>query len=417
MKVYILAGCLNSSRISYSTLVFRSLRIGFPTADVEVLINLPMPTEDSDAIEKAALNCGCKVTHVTDLKHHEYVEKLVIGQSDPFWIVDTDVIFYASVEEWDMRECYLAGALIPEFEDQFTKAITRSRLHTSLMYVNPEKAYKLATSYITRHPDTIYNPGANLFYPLYMPYNGKSIFYDTAAMLYHAIGGTPFTPHQLDHYFHFHFGTCADSVLPHLQNAAVIENRRAEVMKDPSLGIGKWREQMEYFEMLAPKWDGKDVIAKITDDNAVSAREWCVALCNGNQEAMTFCDIWYRYCHAIDDLVDTVVDGRPTMSKDQMISIFFTAALLYNCSFYVKNRDLLSPIVLLVTNTYRDSVAWENSSKSHLRAMGDVFRTCGNEMYVMVALLCGGEDHMRKMSMAIKERDWLGQHDDTGRPM
>lgn len=418
MRVFILAGCRSSALIDYSTLVFKTLRIGFPVSEVEVLINPPISDADQLGIALVASDAGCKVTVLKDeWKHHEFVEKLVMTEDEPFWLVDTDVIFYGNIELWDMGDRYLSGAFIPEFQDDFTKAITRSRLHTSLLYVNPKEVRKRKTLYSQRHPETIYNPEANLFYPLFMPFNGRSIFYDTASMLYHAIGGTKFTEDELNHYFHFHFGTCAETVLPHLRGAEEIAKRRRTILNNPGLGIGKWREQMEYFRNLAPRWDGVDVIAPIKPEDEKSAQEWCVALCNGDREAMSFCDVWYRYCHAIDDLIDTIEDGRPTMSKDQIISVFFTAAVLYNCGFYIRNRDLLSPIVLLVTNTYRDSVEWEMSSKGHLRAMADVFRTCGNEMFVMVALICGGEAHMRKMSMAIKERDWLGQHDAKGRPM
>ena len=104
------------------------------------------------------------------------------------------------------------------------------------------------------------------------------------------------------------------------------------------------------------------------------------------------------------------------MPKEEIISVFFNACSLYSCSFYTKNLWLLMPIVLQITNTYSDSVAWENSPKEHLRKMADVFRTCGNEMYVMVALICGGEKHMRKYSQLMKERDWLLQHNSQGAP-
>ena len=65
---------------------------------------------------------------------------------------------------------------------------------------------------------------------------------------------------------------------------------------------------------------------------------------------------------------------------------------------------------------YADSMEWENSSLKRRRQMADVMRTCGNEMYFMIALLKGGEEHMRNMSPRIRERDWIGQHDEHGNP-
>lgn len=196
-----------------------------------------------------------------------------------------------------------------------------------------------------------------------------------------------------------------------------LELEREKILRNPQLGRLKWREQMEYFHARPATTDGKDVIAPIKNGDAAMALKWNTDLCRGNREAMNFCDMWYNYCHGIDDLIDTLEDGRPTMSKEQIISLFLKAAVFYNSRFFVEHRELLFPIALQTTNTYADSVAWENSSKAHLRIMGDVFRTCGNEMYFLVALICGGEAHMRNMSQNIKERDWLGQHDEKGQPV
>lgn len=169
-----------------------------------------------------------------------------------------------------------------------------------------------------------------------------------------------------------------------------------------------------YYETRQSISDGTDVIEPIKKEDAADAVKWNVELCRGNAEAMNFCDLWYQFCHGIDDLIDTMEDGRPKMSKEQIISLFLKAAIFYNSKFFVQHRELLFPIAIQVTNTYADSVAWERSSERHLRIMGDVFRTCGNEMYFMVALICGGPAHMRTMSQRIKERDWLGQHDERG---
>ena len=192
--------------------------------------------------------------------------------------------------------------------------------------------------------------------------------------------------------------------------------RRLAILAKPELGIGVWREQEECFARRQFAEDGTNVIAPIVPADAEEARKWNVQLCCGNQDAMLFCDLVVRYVHGIDDLVDTLRDGRPRMSKEQMVSLFLNAAVLYNSGFYRANQNLLFPIVIQVTNTYMDSVAWEHCPAKHLRAMADVFRICGDEMFIMVALICGGEAHMRRMSAAIKERDWLRQHDELGNP-
>jgi hypothetical protein len=419
MKVFILATCRREDLIPYTLLVFKTFRIGFPTAELHVHTN---GTEGShiwgqtlkDVVEAA----GGQLYIKDETTHHGWIAGLVEAEHDAFWLCDTDMVFYRSVEDWKFPDNLpMAGYRVPEFYDEFTKSITRARLHTSLLRIDPF-AFRVAwLKYCTNHPQTQFNPIANPFHPVVMPLNGRSYFHDTLSVAYHGIGGVEFTPQQKESYFHFHFGTFSDLVLPKLRVGDSMATMRKAILENPSLGIGMWRMQEEYFANQQAFLDGSDVVAPINQKDAKEAQAWNEALCKGNIHAMQFCDLWYRYCHGIDDLIDTMKDGRPTMSKDQMVSLFFTAALLYNTEFFVQNRNLLCPIVLQVTNTYRDSIAWEQSPRYHLRQMGDVFRTCGNEMYVMVALVCGGEAHMREMSMAIKERDWLGQHDEAGRPV
>jgi len=416
-KVFILATCRKPELLPYTLLVFKTLRVGFPTAEVHVHINgaLEGPKDWAGTVGDAANNAGCSIELIPEITHHEWIEKLIHNEElAVFWIVDTDVIFYASVEDWKF-ETPLAGALIPEFNDPFLCATTRSRLHTSLMHINARALVGATVAYELRHPQTIYNPMVNGIYPQCYPLNGKSYFNDTMSLVYHAIGGTAFTPQQKDCYFHFHFGSFSDLVLPKMPEGMAAA--RAELLDKPHLGIGLWRKQEEWFAAMQLGEDGVDVIAPIDPKDAETARAWNIELCRGNQDAMHFCDLWYRYCHGIDDLIDTLRDGRPRMSKDQMVGLFFQAALLYGSTFYVQNRDALLPIVLDITDTYRNSIAWEHASAKHLRQMADVFRTCGNRMYSMVALLCGGEQHMRTMSLKITERDFILQHDAAGNPV
>lgn len=415
MKVFILATCRKPELLRMATLVFETIRIGFPTASLHVYIN--QTDKDSTlTIEAQCERVGASVAHC-DTIHHLWIESLVMTETEPFIICDTDIVFYEKVEDWQFATP-LAGALSPEWVDA-KGTVHRSRLHGSFLFIDPApiKAFLFLKDYLNPTALAPFMPPANPFHPVVVPHGKTLFFYDTCSVLYHLIGGTQFTAKQKDAFFHFAFGTIPDLCLPLLDGQYEIEDRRNWVLEDTSRGKGLWREQEEYYAAHQYVKNGKSVIATIDSEDAKEARKWCVALCCGNQQAMTLCDLWYQYCHGIDDLVDTMVDGRPSMSKEEMISLFFSAALFYNDPFYRAHSTVLFPIILQVTNTFADSVAWENSSKKHLRAMGDVFRTCGNEFYVMIALICGGEKHMRKMSMAIKERDWLGQHDKDGHPI
>ena len=141
------------------------------------------------------------------------------------------------------------------------------------------------------------------------------------------------------------------------------------------------------------------------------------AVCCGNEDAKVFCDLWYKYCHLIDDILDTREDGRPTMSAEKILESYIIAAVLYNCPFFVQHRAHLFPTVLTVTNQYCDSVAWERSPLKHRRLIADVLRCCGDEMFFMIAMICGGWKHARDVSAKIRERDFLLQHDADGNPI
>ncbi len=153
------------------------------------------------------------------------------------------------------------------------------------------------------------------------------------------------------------------------------------------------------------------------ESEQASAHAFTMEVCKGNRDAQIFCGFWYHYCHAIDDLLDTREDGRPTMSAESILAIFAKAAMLYNSNFYVTNRSLLFPVVLIVTNQYADSVAWEKSPIERRRIMADVLRCCGDEMFFIVAMIVGGWDHARNLSLRIRDRDYELQHDAEGNPI
>lgn len=139
-------------------------------------------------------------------------------------------------------------------------------------------------------------------------------------------------------------------------------------------------------------------------------------VCMGRPDAMLYCTLWFGYCHAIDDLIDNMEDNKPTTSPEEILRLFATAAAIYNNPFYVKHREQLFPAVLSITNMYADSVAWEKSPIDHHRAIADILRCCGNEMFFLVALVIGGWDHMRAVSPKIRDRSWRLQHGQDGKP-
>lgn len=416
MRLFILATCRNEELIPYALLVFKSLRIGFPTSDVYVYGN-NLADDVLLQVSAACKDLGCSFKNDKESIYHEWVDYLISSNKEPFWICDTDMIFYSSVEGFQFNTA-LAGFRVPEFFDEFTGAITRSRLHTSLLYIDPFKFDTQIEKYNSQFPVTPFNPRpASPVAPLCISFNGRGYFYDVMAQAYHAISGTAFTAEQKDAFFHFNFGTVSDVVLPRLFNGKEMQLARDAVLNNPELGRGAWRFQEQHYASRQPVFDGVSVITPVMPEEASKAREWNREVCKGNAEAMSFSELWYGYVHSIDDCLDSSLDGRPIMSKEQMISVFFCACLLYNHPYYIRHQSMLYPIILETTNLYKLSVGWERSPNPQLRTIADVLRSCGLKMHTMIALLCGGEAHMIDIARRMYEADYAQQHDANGRPI
>ena len=250
MKVFILATCRKPELLPWTVLVFDTLRVGFPTAHVKVYLNNLTGTA-LESVEALCFGNDCEHERVTTI-HHDWIAKLLTENQEPFWILDTDVIFFAKVEDFQF-DAPLAGHRIPEFMDEFSGCITRSRLHTSLLRFDPEKiGYRLRA--IRRIiPDTPFTPFPTLVDPIIVPLRSRLYFYDTCSSLYHAVGGQKFEAEQKNCYWHAHFGTISDLVLPRLKNGEAMEKRREEILTKPHLGYGLWREGEQWLRDRQPQ--------------------------------------------------------------------------------------------------------------------------------------------------------------------
>lgn len=235
MKAHILATCRMPELMPMTLLVFKTLRIGFPSAEIHVHLN-----------RMESLPVEADFFHSDNTIHHLWIEKLIASSDEPFWIVDTDVVFFGEVESWRFN-APLAGRRIPEWNDEFSGCITRARLHPSLMYLDPEKIRASIAVYESKIASTPFTPRINLIHPICLPFKGKSYFHDTASLLYHAIGGHRFSEVQLDAYGHFNFGTIPDVVLPRLTFGKEMAKVRQAAIDNPELLRGAWRAQEKYY--------------------------------------------------------------------------------------------------------------------------------------------------------------------------
>lgn len=130
----------------------------------------------------------------------------------------------------------------------------------------------------------------------------------------------------------------------------------------------------------------------------------------GNPDALRFLFHWNIFCHGIDDLIDAAERPNP----QDVVDAFAQANILYAQPFYQVNAVKLQIVVMLVTNAYADSLIWEKNPNRGLSTMADVLRFAGNEMVFAVALICGGYQHMRRISATIREKSWRDHHNERG---
>lgn len=243
-KVVILATCRKPELLPATLLVFKTIRVGFPTAKITTYGNglrFVMPE-----VEKAARSVQSEFLPASALRHDEWVQQMIWNNDHPFVICDTDMIFFDKVEDWQFDQP-LAGYLQPEYFEPFTKTIYRTRLHTSLLFIRPDEVRDRMLRFDGKFPKAPILPvGINFIGQQYQPVrmeDGKvrTYFMDTAAVLYHAIGGNSFSPQQLDCYAHLHAGTWSDLLSPQMR--AMHE----ELMANPDKARGMWRGQEEFY--------------------------------------------------------------------------------------------------------------------------------------------------------------------------
>src|SRR3954465_9852369 len=98
-KLHILATCRNPDILRGTTLLFDTLRVGFPTAQVTVHSNA-LPEYARAVVQKLCAQNDCALVESPPTIHHEWIEKLLAETAEPFIILDTDVCFWKNCEEW-----------------------------------------------------------------------------------------------------------------------------------------------------------------------------------------------------------------------------------------------------------------------------------------------------------------------------
>jgi hypothetical protein len=130
-----------------------------------------------------------------------------------------------------------------------------------------------------------------------------------------------------------------------------------------------------------------------------------------NVDALGWVACYGVYSHAIDD----IIDGDKT-DNEHILKTFELAAVLYMHKFCRDNFESLYPLIMMASNTYRDSVILERSSEVWKKRVADALRQCGNEVILACIQIAGGVEARRAASLELRELSYKTHHKEDGTP-
>lgn len=251
--VHILVTCRIPELVRASTLVFDTIRVGFPDSKITVWFNdgvgaLPIPARVY-AIDRAD---RCFTTTTT---HPKWIESLIDHATEPFWIIDTDVCFWKEMIFDPNGVHALAGRKVPAFACLVTGCLTQERLHTAVMRIDPVLFREHSETALKRlNPNTPFFSAPSLVAPVtftFKPQIGlpRWHFHDTLSQAYRVFGGEAFKEETLDCYDHINAGTYAELVDNKIPG---FKYRVLKYLDNPETLRGRWREEEKWYAEHAP---------------------------------------------------------------------------------------------------------------------------------------------------------------------
>lgn len=249
-RVYILTWCKQTSNLYGTTLIFKTLRVGFPNSEICVVDNASL-LDVRPLIRKLAQQSNAQFIQLErELPHHDFIEQTINQQPEGTAIfLDPDVCFWKSVEEWGFDKL-IAGRLLPKYICEYTGCLTHPRLHTSFLWIPDVAALRKAIQniqarYFEFHP----------FRPMMFRLGNTWERFDTGGSLFAALPEQmqAFTEKELDAYDHLFCGTHLNTVASRIRPdyALLFDRMHKHVQVDHRALKGAWRLQEEYFQSLA----------------------------------------------------------------------------------------------------------------------------------------------------------------------
>ena len=243
-RVFCITYCRNPSLYYGTSLIFKTIRVGFPDAEIVIIDNAS--AFGVDDTRKLAESVGAKFIPLSvERRHQEILADIVHSADVPTAIVDPDIVFW---ERADESKCLIEGRLIPDFLDPYTGCHTHERLHTSFLKFRPELR------------DVIMDISADKFdwqpfAPVMLEIDGWHRW-DTMAGLYASIKhlAKPFNEDDLNKYDHLFCGSHLDLVVGKLKEWGDSFRASHESARTGDLEAmrGAWKFQDAFFKHFSP---------------------------------------------------------------------------------------------------------------------------------------------------------------------
>jgi hypothetical protein len=248
-RVFILTFCRKMELFYGTELIFKTLRDGFPNAEVVIVDNASIRDAAIRVGELArASDCAFEQIQPPGLPHHEFLEATVTRvaeESDeprPLVLLDPDICLWKNCEEMEF-EAVVAGKFCPAFNDDVLQAVTMPRLHSSFLWIRSASALAEEIRNVKRrHFD--FDP----FRAFSVRMGGVWVRYDTGASLFAALPDriSLFAEPELERYDHLFCGSHFDLLENHYRGELRrLMTRIHEAAKSGNLEAlrGIWREQ------------------------------------------------------------------------------------------------------------------------------------------------------------------------------
>lgn len=258
MHVHILVTIPRPELFKQCTLVFNTLRTGFPTADITVYDNANKEWPD---ILRLSKDVGANIANYPHRKHlADWIYEVVEAAEDnePTIILDADIIFWSNCEGFSFEQV-IAGMYIPKIWNEWAQCESWKRIHTSFLWIS--SPIKLKEAIAKAYPLALKEKGdycpVSPFHPRVMFVHGTPYFWDCCSVLFNMIACGRFEEKHLDYYDHINSASFYDEMLERVEDKEAFKIMHKQAVENPNSMKGFYKAVRNYYIRMQLKLDEK----------------------------------------------------------------------------------------------------------------------------------------------------------------